>query len=117
MSGHWWRCEEDESDELAKLKEAEPLLRRTLLPETLVVWETLDGETFLTCVSLDDKPRVEVRWEDGAYIAQAFDHASYLHNFVDHDPLILAGRLKVYLAHVDLGERLSAAEADFYNRR
>ena len=102
---------------LAKLKEAEPLLRRTLLPDTLVVWETLDAETFLTCVSLNDKPRVEVRWEDGMYVAQAYNHDAILHDFVASDPLVLAVWVKVYLAHVESDEFLSAAQADFFNRR
>jgi hypothetical protein len=105
-----------EDAQLAKLKEAEGILRHTLLPDALVVWETLDGETFLACVSLDDKPRIEVRWEDGKYIAQAYNHDAILHNFVDHDPAVLAGLLKTWLAQW-LGEFLSAADADFYNRR
>ena len=110
-------AEQQEDAQLAKLKEAEPILRRTLLPETLVVWETLDGETFLACVSLDDKPRIEIRWEDGKYVAQAYDHASILHDFVASDSSALARTIKTYLANTNLGEFLSASAADFYNRR
>ncbi len=106
-----------ESDRARHLYRAEPILRRTLLPDTLVVWETLDGETFLACVSLDDKPRVEVRYEDGMYVAQAYQHDAPLKDFEETEPIRLALRLKVYLADVDLGEFRSAAAADFYNRR
>lgn len=106
-----------EDAQIAKLKEAEPILRRMLLPDTLVVWETLDGETFLVCVSCQDKPRIEVRWEQGMYVAQAYDHAAILRDFECADPSSLALRLKFFLAYADLTPFLSAAAADFYNRR
>ena len=101
---------------LDHLYTAWPIFRQALLPDTMVVWEDVDGETLLVTSGFD-QPRVEIRWEDGAYIAQAYDHDALLKDMVDADPQVLALTLKTYLAHVQMGQFLSASEADFYNRR
>ena len=106
-----------EDAQLAKLKDACPILRRTLLPEILVVWEEMDGEMILVCPEHDDQPRVEIRWEQDTYIAQAYGHDALLKDMVDADPVVLALTLKTYLAHAQMEQFLSASAADFYNRR
>ncbi len=109
-------AEEEDNAQVAMLARALPVLRRMLVPGALVVWEDIFGETVLVIVAAD-KPRIEVRYEGGVYVAQAYDHASILHDMVDADPAALALTIKTWLAHAQMGEFLSAAAADFYNRR
>lgn len=108
-------AEWDESERARKLYHACSVLQRMLVPDALVVWEEDHGEFFLVVVAID-KPRIEVRHEGGLYVAQAYGHASILHDFVDPDPAELARQIKVWLAQWQ-GEFLSAAAADSNNGR
>ena len=104
-------AEQRENAQIAELQRTVPTLKAMLPFDSVLVWERTSVDRLCLVIVTPDKPDIDVNYEDGQYVAQAYDHLSILHDFVDPNPAVIAAQIKVWLSEHQ-GGWLSAAEAD-----